>query len=97
MDVWLCPYKEGTLIHLYIRPGARSTEVTGLHDGRLKMRISAPPRDGEANQEIIHFLSKILGLKKSDVEILRGETGRSKDIYVNLPPERTFSLLKQLF
>jgi uncharacterized protein (TIGR00251 family) len=97
MDEWLCPYQEGTLIQLYIQPGAKSTEITGLHDGRLKIKISAPPRDGEANREIIHFLSKILGVKKSDVEILRGEKGRSKDVYVNLPPEKVFTLLKPLF
>ncbi len=91
---WLCPYKEGSLVRLYIQPGARSTGITGLHDDRVKIRISAAPRDGEANREIISFLSELLSVTKKDVEILRGESGRSKDVYVNLPPEKIITLLK---
>lgn len=97
MPDWLCPYEKGSLLRLYIQPGARSSGITGIHDGRLKIKISAPPRDGEANKEIIGFLSKILGVIKSDVEILRGESGRSKDVYVDLPPEKILTSLKGPF
>ncbi len=94
MPEWLCPYREGSLLRLYIQPGSRSSGITGTHDGRLKIKISSPPRDGEANKEVIGLLSKILGVMKSDVEILRGESGRSKDVYVNLPPEKILTCLK---
>ena len=94
MPDWLCPYQEGSLLRLYIQPNSRTSGITGTHDGRLKIKISSPPRDGEANKEIVSFISKILGVIKSDVEILRGESGRSKDVYVNLPPEKILTYLK---
>ena len=94
MPEWICPYKQGSLLRLYIQPGARSSGIVGIHDGRLKLKVSAPPRDGEANEEIISFLSKISGVAKKDVEILRGESGRSKDVFLNLPPEKLLTLLK---
>jgi len=94
MPEWLCPYKEGSLLRLYIQPGARTSGITGIHDGRLKVKISSPPRDGEANREVISFISKTVGVTKGEVEILRGESGRSKDVYVNLPPEKVLTYLK---
>lgn len=95
MPEWICPYKHGTLVKLYVQPGARSSEIMGVHAGRLKVKIGAPPRDGEANEEIVSFLAKILGVPKKEVEILRGESGRSKDIFLNLPLEKSLILLQQ--
>lgn len=94
MPDWLCPYDYGSLLRLYICPGARSPGISGLHGGRVKIRVSSLPRDGEANREVVSYLSQILNVPKKDVEILRGETGRSKDVYVNLPPEKIMVLLK---
>ncbi len=96
MPKWLCPYQKGSLLRLYIVPGARVSRVVGAHDDRLKIKISSLPRDGEANSEIINFLSELLGISKSGVEILRGEFGRSKDVYVDLPNEKILILLKPL-
>lgn len=96
MPEWICPYKTGSLLKLYVQPGARASGISGIFDGRLKLKVSAPPRDGEANQEIISFLSKLLGVTKREVEILRGESGRTKDVFVALPEEKVFTLLKPL-
>ena len=41
-------------------------------------RVSSPPVDGKANKELIEFLSKLLSIRKSDISIIKGETGRSK-------------------
>ena len=64
-------------------PRASRSEVVGLHDGALKIRIAAPPVDGAANAELVRALAKSLGVSQSEVEILRGHTGRSKAIRVS--------------
>lgn len=63
-------------------PRASKTEVVGLHNGALKIRIAAPPVDGAANEELICGLAKALEIPPRDVEIVRGQTGKSKQIRV---------------
>lgn len=63
-------------------PRASKTEIVGLHGGALKIRIAAPPVEGAANEELIRGLAKALGLPPRDVEIVRGQTGKSKQIRV---------------
>ena len=73
-----CP--EGCRIFFYARPRASRTKIAGLHGGRVKIQISAPPVDGAANEEVIAFLSKKLGLRKSDIELAAGDSGKRKTI-----------------
>jgi uncharacterized protein (TIGR00251 family) len=70
------------ILSLYCQPGAKSTEVQGEHDGRLKIRLSAPPVDGKANEALIQYLSKVLQVKRADIELLSGDASRSKRIKV---------------
>lgn len=72
---------------LKITPNAKKTECLGWEEdprvGKvLKLRISAPPVDGKANKEIILFLSKLLKVPKSKIDILKGETGRLKTVEI---------------
>ena len=67
---------------LYLQPSASKTEVVGVHGGALKLRVAAPPVDGEANDELIRFLAKALGVPKSAVAIMSGATGRTKRVRV---------------
>ncbi len=66
-------------------PGAKRTEVVGLHDGALRLRLAAPPVDGKANDEIVAWLAKSLGLPRRDVLLLRGPTSRRKQIQIDAP------------
>lgn len=75
----------GVLIALHVQPRASRTELAGEHDGRLKLRIAAPPVDGAANQEIVAWLSKQLKVPKREISIVSGERGRSKTVRVNGP------------
>jgi uncharacterized protein (TIGR00251 family) len=73
--------KEGTLLKLHVSPGAKRTSVEGFYgDGAIKLKVAAPPVDGRANAEVERFLSKLLGIPRSDVTIIRGATGRDKII-----------------
>lgn len=72
----------GIELSLHIQPRAGRTEVVGPHGDALKIRLAAPPVDGEANVELIRFLAKTLGVSKSAVSIESGETGRKKRVRV---------------
>ena len=56
--------------------------MAGFADGVLQLKIAAPPVRGEANRELINFLSQALGVSKGSVSILRGHTSRSKVIAI---------------
>ena len=63
-------------LDIYVQPRASSTEVVGEHDGAIKIRLAAPPVDGAANSALIEFVAKRLGVAKSSVRIVGGETSR---------------------
>ena len=72
----------GVLLRLSVMPNAKRTEVDGLHDGALRVRLAAPPIDGRANEALIAWLAKSLGVAKRDVEVLRGESSRRKQVAI---------------
>ena len=61
-----------------VAPRASRNRVVGVQDGALKVALTAPPVDGSANEALRKLLSKMLGVSKSAVEIVRGERGRTK-------------------
>ncbi|GAB4448940.1 MAG: hypothetical protein OHK0041_09810 [Anaerolineales bacterium] len=66
-----------------VTPRASRNEIVEvLDDGTIKVRLSAPPVDNEANTALIEFLSDILGVPKSRLDIVAGKTGRDKLISV---------------
>ena len=71
-----------TRIAVRVQPRASRSEVAGTYGDALKIRIAAPPVDGAANEELIAFLSKRLGIPKSAVTIVRGMQGRDKQVAV---------------
>lgn len=79
---WARDEAGGVVLELLIQPRASRTRVAGEHDGRLKLQLAAPPVDGEANAALIDFLARALDVRKADVAILRGETGRRKTVRV---------------
>lgn len=81
------PHGTGTRLAVRIMPKASRSEVSGVvadAEGRpaLAVRIAAPPVDGAANAALTAFLAKALGVRKSDVRIASGETGRLKLIEI---------------
>ena len=66
-----------------ITPNARRSEVSGLSGAVWRIKVAAPPDKGKANKELIEFLSKILGVKKQDIEILQGHTSHNKMVAVS--------------
>ena len=70
-------------ISVYVQPRASKTTIAGMHDGCVKVRLAAPPVDGAANAALIEFVAERLGLAKSRVRIVSGQTSRRKVIEVD--------------
>lgn len=71
---------EGIILPVKLTPKSSKNEIIGWENGFLKIKISAVPEKGQANAELIRFLSKIFSLPKTSITILSGETSRQKMI-----------------
>ena len=79
---WVREEPGAVVLELLVQPRASRTRTVGEHDGRLKIQLAAPPVDGEANAALSAFLADALRVRKADVAIMRGETGRRKTVRV---------------
>ncbi|MEC5399433.1 DUF167 domain-containing protein [Uliginosibacterium sp. H1] len=92
---WLRRGADGGLtISLHVQPGARRSEIVGLHGDALKVRLAAPPVDGRANECLIEFLAAFCGVPRRQVRILSGETSRHKLLRVDDADEATAQRLR---
>jgi uncharacterized protein (TIGR00251 family) len=71
-------HAEGCVLPVRAQPGARKAGVLGEQAGALKVAVTAPAEDGRANKALVDLLREGLGLKRSQVELLSGATGRDK-------------------
>lgn len=90
--------RRGAAITVKVTPRAKRTAVAGvMDDGTLKIKIAAPPVDGAANKALIEFLAEVLGLPRSQVDIVAGETSERKLVsLVGISPEQVDSVLRGL-
>jgi len=85
-------------LHLTIKviPNAPKTEVAGQMDnGVIKIKISAPPQKGKANQELLRFLERAFDVAKGEVLITSGETSRLKNVRVTGTQRDISCLIKE--
>ena len=86
-DLWL---------DLLIQPKASRDQIIGLHGEELKVAITAPPVDGQANSHLVKFLAKQFKVAKGQITIVRGELGRHKTVAIDSPkqlPQEVSALL----
>ena len=77
--------QDDLLLNLYIQPKASRDLIVGVHGEELKIAITAPPVDGKANAHLIKYLSKAFKVPKGDINILKGEQGRHKQVKIISP------------
>jgi len=73
---------------IHAQPGAKQTEVAGVHDAALKIRLAAPAVEGRASDALIAFLAESFGVPRRNVTLVRGETGRRKTLRIASPAAR---------
>lgn len=83
----------GAVLDISVSPNAKRTEVVGLHDGALRVRLAAQPVEGQANAALLRWLSNELGVPLSRVEMLRGDTSRRKQVQVDQPADQVLAWL----
>ena len=82
MNVRLEARAEGVILPVKANPGARENALRGVHDGQLKVSVTAAPEKGKANQAIVATLAQALSLKRSQIELIAGETSGEKRFLV---------------
>ena len=76
------PCVDGTILPVRAQPGARRNEIRGVQEGQLKVCVTQSPERGKANKALIELLAKSLQLKKSQIELISGETSHQKRLLV---------------
>lgn len=71
------------MLWIHVQPRAGKTEIVGRHGDAVKIRLKAPPVDGAANEELIRFLSKTVGVPRRAVQIAAGATSRRKRVTID--------------
>jgi uncharacterized protein (TIGR00251 family) len=79
---WLRIGNAGVILNLYVQPGAKRSEIAGLHGNALKIRLAAPPIEGRANACLIDFLADILQLPRAQITLLSGQASRAKRVAI---------------
>lgn len=78
-----------------IQPRASSDSIAGIHGNALKIRLTAPPVNGAANEHLVIFLADIFAVPRRAIKILAGESSRSKIIEIEGVTERDVCRLAQ--
>lgn len=68
---------------VYVQPGAKRTEISGLHDGALKIRLASPPIEGRANAALVQYIAKLFDVPLKQVELKQGGKSRRKVIMIS--------------
>ncbi len=95
---WISESPQGTLLRLWVQPGASRNQLLGPHGtpARLKVKVAAPPVEGAANEEVIRTFADWLQLPRSQVQLLRGATSRSKDLLIQKALREVYTKLQEI-
>lgn len=88
--------QQGLRLRIFLQPKASKDQIVGIHDNELKITITSPPIDGQANAHLLKFLSKTFKVPKSSIVLEKGELNRHKQIFIPEPkiiPEAILALL----
>jgi uncharacterized protein (TIGR00251 family) len=85
--------EDGVILQVHVVPRSAKSEIAGVQGDALKVKIAAPPVEGQANAECIRFLSDILGIKKKQVKILSGHRSKKKTVAIEGIRRKDFEAL----
>lgn len=82
MSIWYRRNGDELTLTLHIQPGAKRSEVVGLHGEALKIRLAAPPIEGRANEALLKFIAESFGVPLRQVALKQGGQSRHKIVAV---------------
>ena len=80
--LWYRRNGEVIILTLHVQPGAKRSEICGLHGEALKIRLAAPPIDGRANEALLKYIAGLFGVPVRQVELKQGGQSRHKVVAV---------------
>lgn len=89
---------DGLRLRIILQPKASKDQIVGLHDDELKITVTAPPVDGQANAHLLKYLSRAFRVPKSTIILEKGELSRHKQLFIPQPkqiPDIVRQLLKK--
>ena len=87
----------GIIVSVKVQPNASKDRVVGEHADQIKIAVTVAPEKGKANKAVIKILSKSLGVKSSDIQIVSGETSRDKKVFIkNITEKDLYKSVSQL-
>jgi len=93
--MWYKIQNSQIILNIIIQPGARKSEIVGIYDDRLKIRLQAPPVDGKANKLLVKFVAKLFNVPSKNVKLLKGHKSKLKKIEVlqsQIDPEHIYEI-----
>ena len=93
---WYREDTAGVAFTVRVVPRASRSEVIGLQDGVLRIRIAAPPVNGAANRELVKFLSKKLKVPQAAITLITGNNSKNKALRITNPSATTLDELSKL-
>ncbi|AOF53418.1 YggU family protein [Rodentibacter caecimuris] len=88
---------DGIRLKIFLQPKASKDQIVGIHNEELKITITAPPIEGQANAHLLKFLSKIFKVPKSSILLEKGELNRHKQIWIPAPKLIPKEIERRLF
>ncbi len=83
MASWYCYQNNQLTLRLYIQPGAKVTQIVGLHGDALKIKLASPPIDGRANEALVKYLATQFDCPLRGIKVIRGEKSRFKTVTID--------------
>ena len=81
----------GVVVSVKVQPNASKDRVVGKHGDQIKIAVTVAPEKGKANKAVIKVLSKLLGVKNTDIQIISGEKSRDKKVFIRNINEEDFN------
>lgn len=79
---WFRGNKDGVLVSIIVLPRSSKSEIVGIYNDFLKIKLKSPPVDNAANEELIRFLAERLKISKKNIEIIKGHRQKKKVVSV---------------
>jgi len=92
--MWYQEREEGVLLYVKVVPGSKRNQIVGILGDFLKIKITAPPEKGKANEELKGFLAKKLKISKQGVYIVRGQAQSLKVVFIPVGAEQLLNTIK---
>lgn len=92
--MWYTYKGEVLIVTVYVQPGAKRTEISGLHADALKIRLASPPIDGRANDALLKYMAQLFDVPTRQVCLKRGDKSRHKTLEIigtKITPSALFS------